>query len=396
MRASPRLLTIFPSTLRGGNEEYALRISTAACREGWEVHGGWTDTPELRSFVRDWKSLGMTYHPLAIPATNDSPKTLTRSHHLVRCARTLALLCKVRPRVVLIALPWPTLGLGAILACALARVPTMASFQLVPWPAAVFGKTLQAYQWARTRRQLWVVNSEDGRKNLCASFHLPPQAACVIRNGVKVSLFGPPIAPEEREQLRREVRAEFGLPAGARLLVTVARLHVQKGYGDLLEAAAPLCREFSDVHFLWVGDGDLRESLQRQIRDAGLQDRVTLAGYRSDLARFYRAAELFVFPTHFEGGSSFALVEALACGAAVVSSDASGIPEVVADRVHCLLYPAKNARALAESIRYALNNAAEMESMARRGRERAADLTEERMCRDTLDALRRLGRLRVS
>ena len=56
----------------------------------------------------DWKALGMTYHPLAIPATNDSPKTLTRAHHAVRCARTLALLCKVRPRVLLIALPWPT------------------------------------------------------------------------------------------------------------------------------------------------------------------------------------------------------------------------------------------------------------------------------------------------
>jgi glycosyltransferase involved in cell wall biosynthesis len=396
VRASPRLLTIFPSTLRGGNEEYALRVSAAARREGWDVHGGWADVPELRSFVADWKRLGMAYHPLDIPAVNDSPKTLTRSHHAARCARTLALLWKVRPRVVLIAFPWPTLAFGSLLACALARVPTVASFQLVPWPATVWGKTLRAYQWARTRRQLWVVNSEDGRKNLCATFHVRPEAVRVIRNGVRVSQFGPPLAPPERETLRREVRAEFGLPPGSRLLVTVGRLHAQKGYGDLLEAAAALRDEFPDARFLWVGDGDLRESLWEQAREAGLEGRVVLAGYRQDLARFYRAAELFVFPTHFEGGSSFALVEALASGAAVVSSDASGIPEVVEDRVHCLLYPAKNARALAGSIRYALNNTAEMGEMARRGRERAAELTEERMCRDTLDALRRLGRPGVS
>jgi glycosyltransferase involved in cell wall biosynthesis len=393
--SATRLLVIFPSLARGGTEEYALRIASAARGAGWEVHGGWPDVAATRSVVADWKNRRMTYHPLGIPVANDSPKTLTRMHHAARCARTLALLWKVRPKVVLLALPWPTFGLGAILACALRRVPTMVSFQLVPWPATVIGKTLRAYRWARTRRQLWVVNSADGQRNLSATFQISPQDIRIIRNGVNVSEFARELPDAEREGVRRQVRAEFGLAPDARLLVTVARLEHQKGYGDLLAAARTLAREFPDVRFLWVGDGDLRKSLEREIREAGLQERIVLTGFRPDLARFYRAADLFVFPTHFEGGASFALVEAMASGAPVVSSDASGIPEVVEDRVHGLLFPAKNTDALAASLRHALNHPGEMEAMARRGRARAADLTEERMCRDTLDALNQLGHSRV-
>jgi glycosyltransferase involved in cell wall biosynthesis len=390
-----RLLVIFPSLARGGTEEYALRIASAARGAGWEVHGGWPDVSAMRSLAADWKDRAMTYHPLGIPVANDSPTTLTRWHHAVRCARTLALLGKVRPKVVLLALPWPTFGLGALAACAVRRVPTMASFQLVPWPAAVVGKTLRAYQWARTRRQLWVVNSADGQRNLSETFRIAPRDIRIIRNGVNVSEFARELPGAERADVRRQVRTEFGLAPDARLLVTVARLHHQKGYGDLLAAARTVAREFADVRFLWVGDGELRESLEREIRAAGLQERILLAGFRPDLARFYRAADLFVFPTHFEGGASFALVEAMASGAPVVSSDASGIPEVVEDRVHGLLYPAKNADALAATLRYALGHPDAMEAMARHGRERAAVLTEERMCQDTLESLSQLGLSRV-
>jgi glycosyltransferase involved in cell wall biosynthesis len=395
-RRRPRLLTVFPSTLRGGTEEYALRISTAAARDGWDVHGAWPDAPEMNSFLDEWKDNGMSYHPLSIEVANDSPRTLTRTHHALRCARTISLLWKVRPRVVLLALPWPLFGLGSILGCALYRVPTLVSFQLVPWAGQVWGKTLAAYQWAHRRRQLWVVNSEDGRRNLCATFHVPPAEVCIIRNGVNVSLFGRPASPAEREAAASELRNEFNLEQNTRLLLTVARLHAQKGYDDLVDGAMQLSGDFPDVRFLWVGDGDLREHLERRVREAGLSKKVVFAGYRSDLGRFYRGADLFVFPTHFEGGSSFALVEAMACGTPVVSSDASGIPEVVQNRAHGLLFPAKNVPALVEATRFALNHPDEMQAMAWRGRERAAELTEEHMCRNTVDALRRLGRLRVS
>jgi glycosyltransferase involved in cell wall biosynthesis len=271
----------------------------------------------------------------------------------------------------------------------------MVSFQLVPWPATVLGKTLRAYQWARKRQQLWVVNSRDGQRNLTQTFHVGDEAVCIIRNGVKIP---PPVDlvdEAERKIIQRRLRQELGIAPDCRLLVTVARLHVQKGYGDLLTAVPELAAEFPDIRFLWIGDGDLRESLQRQIQDAGLQDRVLLLGYRADLAQFYLAADLFVFPTHFEGGASFALVEAMAHGAPVVSSDASGIPEVVEDRVHGLLYPAKDAGALAEAIRYALQHPREMETLAQAGRMRVSELSEERMCGNTLDALYQLSRRRV-
>jgi glycosyltransferase involved in cell wall biosynthesis len=390
-----RLLTIFPSTIRGGTEEYVFRIATAARHAGWEVHGAWPEAPGLRTFLREWQHQRMIYHRLAISVANDSPKTLTPLHHATRCARTLALLWKVRPKVVLLTLPWPTVGFGAIVACAIYGVPTMVSFQLIPWPAEIVGKTLKVYRRAHDRRQTWVVNSKDGQKNLCSTFKLAPEAVHIIRNGIKSNLFGKHVSQAERDKTRHELRTELGLAPATRLLVTVARLHVQKGYSDLLTAAKELIPEFPDIRFVWVGDGDLREQLEQQISSAGLDGRIILTGYRSDLSRFYQSADLFVFPTHFEGGASFALVEAMASGAPIVSSDASGIPEIVDNGIHGLLYAAKDPRALGETIRYALNHTAEMGAMAQRGRDRVAELTEERMCEDTLAELRRLGLRRV-
>ena len=391
-----RLLALIPSLTRGGLEEYVLRISTAACHAGWDVHGAWPDVAALESFRRDWTDRGMTYHRVDIGVENDSPRTLTSSHHLIRFARTLRLLWTIRPRVVLVGLPWPTFALGPLLACAVLRIPTLASFQLAPWPMTIVGKTLSAYQWARSRRQVWLTNSADCQRNLSESFHISANAIRIVRNGVKISLFGKPLTVEERLHTRTSLLQEFGIAPGTRLLVTVARLHIQKGYGDLLLAADAIAKEFSDVRFVWVGDGDLRRELEHGIRERGLDDRVILTGFRPDLARFYTSADLFIFPTHFEGGASFALVEAMAAGAPVVSSNASGIPEVIENGVHGLLYEAKNARALTETIRYALNHPAELEIMARNARARAAEMSEERMCRDTLKVLAELAYSRVA
>ena len=132
--------------------------------------------------------------------------------------------------------------------------------------------------------------------------------------------FEPFSAAVDRAALRREL----GVPADARLVVHVGRLHPQKNHAFLLEVFAGLRRELPGAHLLLVGDGELRGELERRVAALGLAGAVTLAGIRRDVARVLRAADTFAFPSRWEG-LGIAVVEAQAAGLPVVCSEA--VPE---------------------------------------------------------------------
>ena len=139
------------------------------------------------------------------------------------------------------------------------------------------------------------------------------------------------------------------------------------------------------MRFIWVGDGDLRGTLESQLNEYQVTDKVFLLGYRSDVSRLLQASDLFIFPTHFEGGQSFAIAEAMAAGLPIITSDASGIPEVIHHRVHGVVFRTGDSCDLLESVRWALNHPGEMKHMADNAYERAQDFTEEKMLQNYLE-----------
>ena len=94
--------------------------------------------------------------------------------------------------------------------------------------------------------------------------------------------------------------------------MTTARLDKQKGHVDLLQIVPRIVDEFPDVIFVWAGDGDERQALETQVQQQNLQRYVRFLGYRADISRLLRASDLFVFPSHLEGGCSAAIREAMA------------------------------------------------------------------------------------
>ena len=122
------------------------------------------------------------------------------------------------------------------------------------------------------------------------------------------------------------------------------------------------------------------------MRELGLDTQVHLLGERRDIDALTRAADLFVFPTLFEG-SPFALVEAMGRGLPIVTTDASGIPEVVRHGQEGLVVPKENPEALANAILEAMADPERMQTLAARARERARLFSGRSMADRTIEML---------
>lgn len=385
---SSQILGIFPSEIRGGAEEYVLTVLAEVVRAGFRVAVAFPPRAATAGLVDEFRTAGVAYYPLEIAETGD--RRAENRRHLKRLLLTLQLLLRVRPDAVQLTLGTPEFGLGSILACALAHVPTMVVFQLVPGVAGFGKRKLRLYRWARLSRQVWVAVSEDNRRLLCDSFGAGRGEVVRIYNGAAAAAFPPSEENATVASARAKVREELGLPLDSRVLLTVGRLHPQKGYVDLVRIARYIVDAFPGVCFVWVGDGEQRQELEQLAKGAGLLESIRLLGFRRDLTRLMSAADLFLFPSRYEG-FPLALLQAMAIGLPIIASDCSSIPEIISDRIHGVLFPAGEVLALYHSVCWALNHPNEMQTMAARAKVRVKEFSPERMIAESLTVLRELG-----
>jgi glycosyltransferase involved in cell wall biosynthesis len=108
---------------------------------------------------------------------------------------------------------------------------------------------------------------------------------------------------------------------------------------------------------VFVGGGELQDSLRASIAAAGLQGRIHLLGVRSDMADVLAALDVFAMPSHHEG-LPMALLEAMAASRAVVASAVGSIPEVIRHGESGLLVPQKDVPALVSALQRLLTDAA--------------------------------------
>jgi glycosyltransferase involved in cell wall biosynthesis len=148
---------------------------------------------------------------------------------------------------------------------------------------------------------------------------------------------------------RAAVRAELGIGDDELVVVTAANLRKQKGYPDLLAAAALVVAERPDVRFVTFGQGQQAEEVAAQHRASGQGDRFLLLGYRDDPARIVGAADVACLASVAEG-FPLALVEAAVLGLPVVATEVGGIPEVVQRDETGVLVPPGRPDLLAEAL----------------------------------------------
>ncbi len=179
--------------------------------------------------------------------------------------------------------------------------------------------------------------------------------------------FVEPAAPDP--EARAAERRRLGVPAGAPLLLCVARLHPNKGIADLLHAFARLRERRADGGALLavVGDGPLAAELHALGRRLGLDEALRWTGWRSDPGPCYRAADLLVCPSRHEPLGNV-ILEAWAHGLAVLSTRSHGALELISDGRDGVLVPCADPPALAAALERLLADPAARAELGRAGR----------------------------
>jgi glycosyltransferase involved in cell wall biosynthesis len=129
----------------------------------------------------------------------------------------------------------------------------------------------------------------------------------------------------------------------------VGRLSSEKGPDLFLDALIPLCQQHPQLDAVMLGDGPERDSLMARISAAGLQERITLPGYQTDMNRWWRQLDALVISSRTEG-TPMILLEAMQAGVPVVAFGVGGIPDVLEDRHNGLLATPADSAALAHQI----------------------------------------------
>lgn len=187
------------------------------------------------------------------------------------------------------------------------------------------------------------------------------------------------------------VRSEFGLAAAAPVIGIVAVLRSWKGHRVLFEACAQLTDRFPGWRLLVVGDGPLREQLQRGAGELGLADRIRFAGHRDDVPACMRAMDVCVLPSLKNEATSQVMPQSMLVGTPVVCSSAGGLTEVVEDGVTGRVVPPGDCSALAAALADGFRNPEKTAAMALAARQHAlAQLTFDRQIARTLAVYRQV------
>jgi colanic acid/amylovoran biosynthesis glycosyltransferase len=163
-------------------------------------------------------------------------------------------------------------------------------------------------------------------------------------------------------------------------ILSVGRLVQMKGREYAIKAVAKIIPQNPGITYNIVGDGPLRQSLQKLIDDLALTDKIHLLGWVSEqkLDSLYQASQIFLHPsvTADDGnmeGQGVVLLEAQACGMVVVATNHSAFPETVLDEKSGFLVPEKDIDALAEKLQYLIKNPQVWPQMGKAGRRHAEE-----------------------
>jgi glycosyltransferase involved in cell wall biosynthesis len=335
---------------------HRLPIALEALKLGYEVHiaSGITDKVDVL------RSHGLIVHPLAIGRS---------STNLAREVRTflgmLVVLQKVRPHIVHLVTIKPVIygGIAARLAGVSGVVSAISGLGFVflakGWKATVVRSLVaRLYRLALGKRNVKVIfQNPDDRKTLMQAAGLQNDKVVMIRgSGVDLSTY-----------------AMMPLPKEPSVVVMAARLLRDKGVYEFVSAARILKQRGVNSRFWLVGDPDAGNPAS--VNEAELsvwrsEGAVELLGHRSDIASVFAQSHIVVLPSYREGLPRV-LIEAAACGRAVVTTDVPGCRDAIEPGVTGLLVPPRDAVALADAIQHLLLDAELLQRMGQAGRQLA-------------------------
>jgi glycosyltransferase involved in cell wall biosynthesis len=340
--------------------------------------------------------------PLHVPCLRRNPG----AHDLLALLRLMRIVARERPQIVHThAAKAGTLGrVAALLAPGRDRRVLVHTFHGHSLSGYFSSRTARLYcaieRFLARRTDRLIAVSDEVRDELVAMGVAPAERFDVIRLGFDLS----PFTVDEPERSRRgaSLRAELGIARQAPLVTLIARLVPIKRVDRFLRAAVCLTeansadargsgsRSKGDICFLIVGDGELRERLQASEEARALGNRLIWAGFRRDIPDVCFASEVVILTSDNEG-TPVSLIEALAAGTPVVSTDVGGVSTVVRHEQTGLLAPPRDEHTLADAVGRVLDDIELADRMSSVGRSYVLSaFAQDRLVGDIDDLYRKL------
>jgi glycosyltransferase involved in cell wall biosynthesis len=154
---------------------------------------------------------------------------------------------------------------------------------------------------------------------------------------------------------KEDIKIELKLASNEPILVTVGRINWVKGWDLILDSFAVFEKKFKNSTLIFVGDGEDRKNLEKKIEKYNLTGKVIITGFMKpiDVIAYLNAADLYLVGSYIEGWS-LAMLEALACGKPIVSTDVSGAEELVIEGKNGIIVRSRDPLAYAEALEKAL------------------------------------------
>ncbi len=241
-------------------------------------------------------------------------------------------------------------GILGRLAAWLAGVPcilhTIHGYGVTPAQPFWLQRGLIALEWVVGRVTThWIAVSQADRRQGIEWGLFTASKVSVVRPGIDPAAFAGRIDVTERDRLR----AMLGVGPDQLLVGTVSCLKPQKAPEDFIRVAALVCQRVPAAKCVLVGDGAMRPQIEAMLEAEGLRERVTLLGWRRDVASLLKAFDVFVLTSRWEG-LPCAILEARASRIPIVATRVGGAAEAIVEGIQGTLCPAGDVRAMAGRV----------------------------------------------
>ncbi len=248
-------------------------------------------------------------------------------------------------------------------AARLAGVPVVISSIRSPDPWRKFWHTLLDRITA-TNVDLFISNSEAGRKSRIEREKFSPDKIVVIHNGIKI-----PVLPDSAERLKyREKLLQSSAPRF--VIAVIANFRPMKGHTYIIEAAKLLVPQIPEILFVFAGGGSEEHKIRNLVyNDALLNKAVLFIGMINNPLELLFASDVYLLASHWEG-CPVSLLEAMATETPVIATKVGGIPEIVTDKETGLLIPPADPQSMANAILRLYHNPELRRRLAQNARKR--------------------------
>ena len=247
-------------------------------------------------------------------------------------------------------------GLLAARRCKIPVVATHHNWIRGNWISNTF-QYLDAFLLTRCKHIAAVSNDVS---QMMGTFKIPKKKISIVPNGIDLTPFH---NAQSKQHDSTALKKQLNLPVGVPIVGIFGRLTAAKGHHYLLRAAKQLRTQWPQVHYLIVGDGELRAELQQLTFDLGLAEQVTFTGFRDNVIDFYPLLDILVLASITEG-TPMVLLEAMAMNIPIISTKVGGIKDILTDSHDSILLEAKDVTNLTQALYTLLDNPNEAARLA--------------------------------